>query len=181
MMLYRDGKPDAILGIARDITERRQTEQALRESEAKYRLIANMMSDVVWTVDMEFRYTYMSPSCEKVFGYTSEEITGRNAAEIRGPEEFSRLLKLFEEEMKLEAAGRADPDRHILIEHMAIHKDGRQVWLESVVRAIRDSSGGIIGLHGVSRDISKRRQAEKALSPVKKSTGLSSSRRIPAM
>ncbi len=163
MLLYRDGRPDAILGIGRDITERRQTEQALRDSEAKYRLIANMMSDVVWTVNMEFRYTYMSPSCEKVFGYMSEEITGRNAAEIRGPEEFSRLLKLFEEEMRLEAAGRADPDRHIMLEHMAIHKDGRQVWLESVVRAIRDSNGGIIGLHGVSRDISKRRQAEEAL------------------
>jgi len=163
MMLYREGKPDAVLGIARDVTEQKRTEQALRESEVKYRLIADMMTDVVWTVDMEFRYTYLSPSFEKVFGFSTEEIIGRSVVAMIGPEEYSRLLEIFMEEKRLRNSGNADPDRHVTVEHAAKHRNGSTVWLESVVGAIRDSSGDIVGLHGVSRDIRDRKKAEEVL------------------
>jgi PAS domain-containing protein len=61
-------------GEARDITERMQAEELLKQSEAKYRLLADHVTDVIFTMDMNFQYTYLSPSISQLIGYTADEL-----------------------------------------------------------------------------------------------------------
>ena len=72
-LIYREGEPYATLAIARDITERKRADEALRESEEKYRFLTEGMNDIVWTNDLEMNVTYVSPSVEKILGFTVEE------------------------------------------------------------------------------------------------------------
>ncbi len=162
-MVYRDGKPYVIQGIARDITERKMSEDALRKSEAMHRLVTDMMSDVVWTVDADFNITYMSPSVEKVVGYTVEERMSHKLSDIMSPESLALAMGQFAEEMRKEASGGEDPDRTVTMEFEHRCKDGSNVMMENTVKAIRDREGRIIGFHGVSRDITGRKKVIDAL------------------
>jgi len=162
-MVYRGGKPFAIQGIAQDITERKSSEEALRKSEALHRLVTDMMSDVVWTADTDFNVTYMSPSVEKVIGYTVEERMSHGISDIVKPETLARLMKIFKDEMAREESGGADPDRTVTVEFEHVRKDGSTVMMENTIKAIRDDAGRIIGFHGVSRDISRRNMVLGAL------------------
>ncbi len=160
-MIYRDGKPFAIQGIARDITDRRVYDDALRKSEAQHRLITGMMSDVVWTTDADFKVTYMSPSVEKVTGFTVEEHMSHQINDIITPESLARVMEQFAEEMRKDALGGTDPGRAVTIDCEHYHRDGSTVIMENTVRAIRDGDGLLIGLHGVSHDITERWQMEE--------------------
>ena len=68
------GKPIGFRGLIRDITERKQTEELLKQSEAQYRLLADHMKDQVWIMDLDLKVTYISPSVEKLLGYTLDEL-----------------------------------------------------------------------------------------------------------
>ena len=163
MMVYRDGKPDAILGIAHDITEQEQSAIALRESEAKYRLITDMMSDVVWTLDMDLAFTYVSPSIDRVLGYSPDWALGKSVSLFVPADIYSLVRSRLVDEIRSEEVGNPDPDRIVVLEIPAMHKNSSTVWLETVVKAIRGGDGTFIGLHGVSRDISERKRMSDSL------------------
>ncbi|MBN2158415.1 MAG: response regulator [Spirochaetes bacterium] len=135
---------------------RHELELRLRESEEKYRLITEMMSDVIWTLDMNLKFTYISPSIEKVLGFTPEEQMAKDIKEMMRSDSFNAIIKKFQEELTREAEGRSDPDRRIVVMVEAFRKDGSTVVLETVVKAIRGPDGSVIGMHGASRDISER-------------------------
>ncbi len=142
---------------------RRGLEMKLRESEARRRLITDMMSDVVWTTDAALNITYVSPSVEKVMGYTVEERMSHKLSEMIPTDTYVRMMERFAEEMRLEESGVADPDRTVTVEFEHIRKDGSVIMMENTVKAIRDDGGRIIGLHGVSRDVTQRNRAIEAL------------------
>lgn len=158
-----EGNPSGRHGIGRDTTERKRTEEALRQSHEKFRFLTETMSDIVWTLDMNFRTTYVSPSIQKVLGFTPEERITQEPADIMTSESLVRITEALAAEMEKEATGGADPDRSVAAEVQYYHKDGHLVWLENLVRGIRDASGNVVALHGVSRDITKRKEAEDAL------------------
>ena len=167
--LIRDdsGRPVGFRGVSRDVTERRQTEEALRKSEAKYRFLTENMNDIVWTADLDFNVTYDSPVVERILGYTAQERMGQKATATLTPESYAQALEVWSAELKRDQDEGTDPDRSIKLELEYYHKNGSTVWMECVVTAIRDDSGKIIGIHGVSRDISDRKQAEKMLGQFK--------------
>jgi PAS domain S-box-containing protein len=137
-------------------------EAKLREGEDRYRFLAENMADIVWIIDLDLQTTYVSPSIEKVLGFTPEERKKQTLEEMLTPDALKKITETFSQELELEKE-RKDQDRSLSIELEYYHKNGSIVWLESNVKAMRDSAGNLIGIYGSSRDISARKRAETAL------------------
>jgi len=159
----KEGQFIGFRGIARDITERKRAEEALCESEAKYRFLTEKMNDIIWTADLDFHITYDSPSVEKALGFTREERMGQTASEMLTPESYAKARYVLRAELERDQEEGIDPDRTIKLELEYYHKNGSTVWMECIVSGIRNDSGSIIGLHGVSRNISDRKRVELEL------------------
>ncbi len=147
----------------RDITERKRAENALKESEDKYRLIVENTGDNVTVLDMNFKITYASPSITKLRGYSVEEVMAQTLDQIILPESLKKIGEVFAEQMALEAEGTADPQRRAIIELEEYCKDGSRIWVEDVFSFIRDDSGRPTGILSVSRDITDHKRLEEAL------------------
>ncbi|MDQ1239202.1 MAG: two-component system, cell cycle sensor histidine kinase and response regulator CckA, partial [Thermodesulfobacteriota bacterium] len=156
-------QPQGISVYFQVTTERKLKEEALRQSEEKFRFLTEAMVDIVWTMDLNLRFTYVSPSVERVLGFTREERLRQRIEEQITPESLARIRDTLAGELEQERTGDADPDRHIIIEVENYKKGGGTIWLENIVKAIRDSQGMMIGLHGLSRDITQRREIEESL------------------
>ena len=152
-----------IEGVVSDITERKRAEETLRKSEEKFRFLAEKMVDIVWTLDSDFRTTYVSPSIENVLGFTPEERKQQSLEEMITPRSLEKVQAVYVEELRKEQETDVDPNRSVTIEIEYYRKDGSTVWMENIVKGIRDSRGTIVAMHGVSRDITERKMAEEAL------------------
>jgi two-component system sensor histidine kinase UhpB len=150
-----------VTGVAQDITRRRQAEEALRESEGKYRLIAENVTDIIAVLDMNLRFTYVSPSIMRIRGFTVEEAIEQTPDQFLTPESLKMVLTAYEEEMKLEAGGTADPDRIRTMEVEEYRKNGSVIWMEVSLSFLRDGSQKAVGIVSVSRDITERKKAEE--------------------
>lgn len=167
----------------RDITERKINQERLRASEAKYRFLTEKISDIVWTTDINLVFNYISPSVRFALGYKPEELTGRDPGSLMTPESFARARRLLEDELDKTKRGRPDVVRFVEFETAYHHKNGDTLWFGNIVSFIRDDKGEIAGIHGVSRNITERKQAvaekeklilelQAALSEVKTLSGL---------
>jgi PAS domain S-box-containing protein len=154
------GKP-AILGNVIDITDRKQAERELREREAKYRLLAENTTDVIFIQDMNLRLTYLSPSVTSLFGYTVEEALDLKMEQFLTEDSLKRAKESFSQYVRLASE---DPDIRIpLMQYEYIRKDGTTFWGELKANFLRDHAGRLVGSQGVLRDISERRRAEEEL------------------
>ncbi len=162
-IVHKDGVPGGLQIAFIDVTDRKQAEESLRESEAKYKLLAEKMTDVVFITDLNLRTLYASPSIKAQLGFTPEERIAQDVPGQVTPASLAVALDLLSKEYEREQQGQADPDRTITVELEYYHKDGSTRWIENVMSGIRDDQGVAIGLHGVSRDITKRRKMEESL------------------
>ncbi len=144
-----------------DITANKRAEEALRESESKYRFLMENMTDMVWTVDMNLTVTYVSQSIEKTLGYTPEERIGHRTSEIMVPESVERAVQIMWKELARDGEEGIDPGRAVTFESAYYHKNGSIVWFDNATSPIRDGAGTIVGVYGVSRNITDRKKAEK--------------------
>lgn len=149
-----EGEP-AVLLNAVDITDSVNTQQALRKSEQEYRDLVEDISDWVWQVDENMKYTYASPRVRILLGYAPEEIIGKSALDLMEPKFARRLGKSFKAFENREA--------FTLLENPLVHRDGSLVWVETSGEPIFDDNGEFRGYRGIDRDITEHKQAEEAL------------------
>ncbi|THB68874.1 MAG: PAS domain S-box protein, partial [Desulfovibrio sp.] len=156
------GRFKGILGVSRDVTQRKRAEDELARSEAQYRLLADTMADVIWTMDPNFTFTYASPSVFKMLGYTPEEFLVLSREE-RYPAYVLPLLEEYAERI-LDALARDDVESlEQRLELEMLRKDGTALWVEVVWSPMLGLDRELLGFSGVTRDIDARRRAEAAL------------------
>jgi len=155
------GKITGTCGMATEITDRKKADESIRESEEKYRLIAENMGNSISVLNMDLEYIYVTPNIEKTLGIPADEYMKRGLREAMTPESFAHVMTIFEEEMALEMAGTADPKRSRVTELETYRSDGSTIWMENVSSFIRDKNGVPISVLTVSRDITDRKKAEE--------------------
>ena len=150
--IFRDGVITGQINLCRDITEKKQAEENLRESEKIFRNIAETSRDVIFRVTTDGTFSYVSPSGEQVFGYSPQEFIGTHILSYPASFDYQASAQAF--------ARAVNGSRVDLFEFQAVRKDGALVPVEvSAAPITRD--GEIIGVQGIARDISERKEAER--------------------
>jgi two-component system, cell cycle sensor histidine kinase and response regulator CckA len=146
---------------ALDITQHKKAEDALKASELKYRLLADNVKDVIWTMDMGQNFTYCSPSIQKLRGYTPEETLQIPLENSLTPESYEKAVQVMAEEIGREGKPGVSPDRYQILELENIRKDGSTVWCEVTISFLRNENGLATGMIGITHDITERRKQEE--------------------
>ncbi len=150
----------AVLGVIQDITGRKRFEEALKESEQQYRLLADNVNDVIFTMGLDMKLTYISPSAEKMYGWTLSEWQLLKPDDYLPPAAMKLVQKTLSYELGLEKFPGVDPDRVRILEIEQYRKDGSTFWTEVSARLLRDQQGIVRGIIGTSRDITERKRSD---------------------
>ena len=151
---------DLIYAAARDLTDRIEGERAVRESEARYRLIAENTADVIWILDIAAgRFTYVSPSVEQLRGYSVREVLEQPVSEALTPESLDRVMSGLPALVAALEGG--DESARVNVDEVdQPRRDGTVVPTEVTTTFLKAADGRVDRVLGVSRDITERRQAE---------------------
>jgi len=142
-------------GIIRDITEHKRTEEELRESEKRFRQIAENAMELIWEVDANGLYTYASPMVEKILGYEPEEIIGKkHFYDLFSPENREEVKNAAFEVFAKKLSFRE-------FSNLNVHKTGKEVWLSTTGGPILDEKGELLGYRGADTDITERKKMEE--------------------
>jgi PAS domain S-box-containing protein len=158
-LIVEDGKVTGFQSVARDITERKRVEsqreaalEALRESEKKYRRITENMSDIVTEMNSQGIIVYISPSHQKIFGDSLQDMVGTSAFDRLHPEDLDLVMAQYMEGVI------SKTDREV--EYRYRHADGHYIWLRSLGHSFYNAAGEFVGSIISSSDITERKQAE---------------------
>jgi PAS domain S-box-containing protein len=146
----------AVIGTVRDISEERARDQGLRESEAKYRNLVETSPGMIWEIDVQGKFLYVSPSSGPILGYTPDELVGRSITDLVPVE--MRAFALQELSRVVSSGGPLLP-----FEFPARHRDGRDLTIEIRPSRVTGTDGNLVGLRGVIIDITERKGTEDAL------------------
>lgn len=160
-LLGVDGQPASLIGVSRDITERKRQELELRASEEHFRMLAENMGDIVWKADPQMRFTYINDADFRIRGFPRDEVIGYPIADTLTPEGKLILAELGARRRAAEASG--EKGKAIRFEVPQRCKNGGEIWSEVLTMPTYDPSGQITGFQGVGRDITERKRREAEL------------------
>jgi len=143
------------------LADRKQAEEALRESEEKYRHLIEKLDDIIWTLDLNLNTTYVGPSIKKNLGFTPKERMVQDPVDQMTQSSYKNITELLIKELNREQEPGVNPNRKARVEVEFYHKNGSTLWFENIISGLRDKNGMLCGFHGVGRDISDRKFAEK--------------------
>ena len=146
----------ARMAAVRDITARKDAENALRTSEDRYRSLVETSFDWVWEVDTAGRYTYASSQVTEMLGFSPDEVIGRTPFDLMPDDEAGRVGVIFKQLIQ-------DRAPIVALENTNRHRDGRLVVVETNGIPLFSPDGVWIGYRGMDRDITARREAERTL------------------
>jgi PAS domain S-box-containing protein len=144
-----------------DISSRKSAEEQLRMSEERYRMLAENSNDTIWTMDMQGRFTYVSPAVQQLRNYTPEEVLQQAMEEAVCPGSVPLLRESMQQAVEAAQTGRILPPAYLEIEQPC--KGGDTVWTEATARLLLDGVGKPVGFIGVSRDISERKRLQQEI------------------
>jgi len=164
-LLYKNEEIQAAMEELEAINERLiYSQKELEQSEKKYRLLADNVTDNIWEYDLkQNKLVYSNPAIFKITGYTAEEFVSMSPNDLVVHDYLKKGYKIIESELKKEGVPGVSPERSAILEAEMNHKDGYRIWAEIKSSFIRNSSGKIISLLGITRDITERKKAEKEL------------------
>src|SRR5215213_1236843 len=142
-------------GVIRDVTERKEIEKVIKESEERLRTLLQNTSDIITLLEADGTVRYVSPAVERVTGYRPEEQIGINAFGSVHPDDREQAASTFAEVLKR-------PGLHPPLEFRVPHKDGSWCYLEHVVNNLLDDPA-VNGVMITSRDVTERKEAERKL------------------
>ena len=156
------GNISMVVVTVRDITTIAEAQENLLASEAKYRLLAENMADVIWVLDLKsMRFTYVSPSIQRLRGYTPQEVTQQSLSQVVTPTSLAMVQGRLPQ--RIDAFLMGAPSAVTQTDEIEqVCRDGSTVWTEVVTTLLQDSAGNL-SILGVSRDIHERKQAQKDL------------------
>ncbi len=156
MGLDVSGRPVQMFGTIQDITERKLAEQAVADSEARFRLLAENSTDLIARHAPDGAYIYVSPACKPLLGYEPDELLGTDPYTLFHPEDLEAIRQSHSDAL----AGSALSTVRCRI----MRKDGAYIWFETTSRSIADpATGAVIELQTASRDITERRSLQEQL------------------
>ncbi len=152
------GEANILVGILRDISNRKKNELALAESEKMMRFIHANINDIIWQLDKELNFIYLSPTVKRVTGYSSTELMGTCLLKYMEPESIEKLNQVIEKKIREKVSGLTEYGDYTLRT-----KSGKKIYMEISSNPIFNISGELTGFSGVSRDVTARNRVEKAL------------------
>lgn len=164
-----DNKVKRYIGVARDITELLAARTRVDKHERYLEVLAENIRDLVWVMDPEFRFKYISPSIAQVLGYKQEDILHQGARAFLAEDQFARIETEIAGPLKQVMLGNVDAEtyRNTIGEHvvdvMALHQDGHYVSLEVKIGLLWDEDNNFEGLLGSCRDVTRRRKSQAEL------------------
>ncbi|MBP7634069.1 PAS domain S-box protein [Candidatus Ozemobacteraceae bacterium] len=153
---------DTVIGSAVDVTALKEIQEAIRESERRYRMMIELSTDIIWILDLDMRLVFSSAASFRMLGYTQEEMFRLAPGSTLVPESFKRFKAAIREYLSREMArpSSVEPQR---CELTFRRKDGSFIQGELVFCAYRDDSGRLFGICGATRDITERKTVEEEM------------------
>ncbi len=155
VVVLRDSEQKILVGFARDVTERYRAEQALRESERQYRNLVETSRDLIWSLDLEGRWTFVNNAARSIYGYDPDEMLGRPIMDFIRPERVEGARQILSE--------LRDGKPRLSFETEHTRKDGTTVNLSFNAIPVRDDYGNVVGSTGTATDVTLRKRAERSL------------------
>jgi len=152
--------------------ERKKTDKQLQKLAARFNLLADNITDIIWTMDRERKFTFVSPSITRVLGFRIEDILRMRLDDLISPGDMSEVKKYLERIFARTKKSKKQQNELKDIFEMEVRgKKGMPIWLETKVSIIYDKEKKPFGFLGVSRDISERRQKEKEIAQLALAVG----------
>jgi PAS domain S-box-containing protein len=140
-----------------------ELERTIQEKEQRFQLLAQNISDIIWMLDSNLKFTYVSPSAMNMTGFDSTEVTGKSLQDVLSPKSFETVVQYYKDDTKRIRAQNNQAPFSRTMELELIHREKKYINVEVTISILSDKSGEVTSILGITRDISERKTALEAI------------------